>query len=196
MDHMSSFVPILPIVVRSPIIHLLCVINTLDQFMSKLSILIAAFVTLSPSILMATQEPSDNGLVAIRTDHFAYMNYILTESDVANIIRSVDASCPKKSDGNGSTLAAEPRYQASCRNKQVVKNEKRLNAGYKAARRDLSQQGKNQLDAEYLRWVESRYNNCRRDRDENLGGSLKNVVFTNCKLVELKRYTSWLGQDD
>ena len=37
---------------------------------------------------------------------------------------------------------------------------------------------------------------CRRDRDENLGGALKIVVFANCQLVELKRRTSWLGLED
>jgi uncharacterized protein YecT (DUF1311 family) len=164
--------------------------------MAKFSIAIAAVVTFVPSMLMATGAPNDNGSVAVSTDHFAYINYILSKDDVANIIRSIDASCPQKSGDGGSTLAAEPRYQTACRNKQVVKIEKRLNAGYKASMRDLSQQGKNQYEAEYLGWTKTRYNNCRRDRDENLGGALKNVVFANCKLVELKRRTSWLGLDD
>jgi uncharacterized protein YecT (DUF1311 family) len=162
----------------------------------KFSIWIAAFVTLVPSTLMATEAPNNTGSVAINTDHFAYINYVLSEDDVANITRSIDASCPQKSGGSGSTLAAEPRYQTACRNKQVVKIEKRLNAGYKAAKRDLSQQAKNQYEAEYLGWIEIRYNNCRRDRDENLGGALKNVVFANCKLVELRRRTAWLGLED
>jgi uncharacterized protein YecT (DUF1311 family) len=164
--------------------------------MSKFSLSIAAFATLVPSMLMAAGAPSDHGSVAASTDHFAYTNYILSEDDEANIIRSVEARCPQKSGDGGSTLAAEPRYQTACRNKQVVKIEKRLNARHKSARRDLSQQGKSQYDAKYLGWVETRYNNCRRDRDKNLGGALKNVVFANCKLVELKRYESWLGIED
>jgi uncharacterized protein YecT (DUF1311 family) len=164
--------------------------------MAKFSIVLAAFVTLVPSILLAAEAPGDTGSVAASTDHFAYINYILSKDDVANIIRSIDASCPQKSDNVGSTMAAEPRYQTACRNKQVVKIEKRLSAGYKAAKRDLSQQARNQYEAEYLGWARTRYNNCQRDRDENLGGALKNVVFANCKLVELKRRTSWLGLDD
>jgi uncharacterized protein YecT (DUF1311 family) len=164
--------------------------------MSKFNIVLAAFVTLVPSTLLATEAPSDNGSVAVSADHFAYINYILSKDDVANIIRSNDASCPQKSGDGGSTMAAEPRYQIACRNKQVVKIEKQLSAGYKAAKRDLSQQARNQYEAEYLGWARTRYNNCQRDRDENLGGALKNVVFANCKLVELKRRTSWLGLDD
>jgi uncharacterized protein YecT (DUF1311 family) len=164
--------------------------------MPKFSISIAAFMTLLPGTLLAAEAPSDNGSVAVSTDHFAYINYILSKEDVTNIIRSIDASCPKKSDDVGSIFSAEARYQTACRNKQVVKIEKRLNAGYKAAMRDLAQPGKNQYEAEYLGWASSRYNNCRRDRDENLGGALKNVVFANCKLVELKRRTAWLGLDD
>jgi uncharacterized protein YecT (DUF1311 family) len=164
--------------------------------MSKFRILLAAFVTLVPSTLLATETPSDAGSVAVSTDHFAYINYILSKDDVTNILRSIDASCPKKSDDVGSIMAAEPRYQTACRNKQVVKIEKRLNAGYKAAKRDLSQQARNKYEAEYLGWIETRYNNCQRDRDENLGGALKNVLFADCKLVELKRRTAWLGLDD
>jgi uncharacterized protein YecT (DUF1311 family) len=164
--------------------------------MAKFSVALAAVMTFVPSMLMATSAPNDNGSVAVSTDHFAYINYILSNDDVANIIRSIDASCPQKSGDAGSTLAAEPRYQTACRNKQVVKIEKQLNAGYKAAMRDLSQQAKKQYEAEYLGWTKTRYNDCRRDRDENLGGALKNVVFADCKLVELKRRTSWLGLDD
>jgi uncharacterized protein YecT (DUF1311 family) len=142
------------------------------------------------------QAPSDDGSVAVSTGHFSYGNYVLGEDDVANIIRSIDASCPQKSDDSGSTMSAEPRYQTACRNKQVVRIEKRLNAGYKAARRDLSAQAKSQYSAEYLGWVKTRYDNCRRDRNENLGGAMKNVVFANCQLVELKRRTSWLGLEE
>jgi uncharacterized protein YecT (DUF1311 family) len=164
--------------------------------MSKFSILLTAFATLLPGTLLATEAPSDTGSVAASTDHFAYINYVLSEDDVAKIIRSIDARCPKKSDDVGSIMATEPRYQTACRNKQVVKIEKRLNAGYKAAKRDLSQQARNKYEAEYLGWIETRYNNCQRDRDENLGGALKNVLFADCKLVELKRRTAWLGLDD
>jgi hypothetical protein len=107
--------------------------------MSKFSIAIAAFVTLVPSTLLATEAPSDTGSIAVSTDHFAYINYVLSKDDVANILRSIDASCPQKSDDGGSTLSAEPRYQTACRNKQVVKIEKRLNAGYKAAKTNTKQ---------------------------------------------------------
>jgi uncharacterized protein YecT (DUF1311 family) len=155
-----------------------------------------AFVLTAPGALMANEASSDTGSVAVNTDHFAYINYVLSEDDVANITRSIDASCPQKLGGSGSTLAAEPRYQTACRNKQVVKIEKRLNAGYKAAKRDPSQQARNKYEAEYLGWIETRYNNCQRDRDENLGGALKNVLFADCKLVELKRRAAWLGLDD
>jgi uncharacterized protein YecT (DUF1311 family) len=164
--------------------------------MSKFSILLTALVLFVPSTLLATEAPSDTGSVAASTDHFAYINYVLSKDDVANILRSIDASCPKKSDDGGSTMAAEPRYQTACRNKQVVKFEKRLNAGYKGARRDLSQQARNKYEAEYLGWARTRYDTCQRDRDENLGGALKNVLFADCKLVELKRRTAWLGIDD
>jgi uncharacterized protein YecT (DUF1311 family) len=164
--------------------------------MSKYTLPAVAFLALVPSTVLAMHMPSDNGSAAVSTGHFAYGNYILGEDDVAKIIRSIDASCPQKSDDSGSTISAEPRYQTACRNKQVVRIEKRLNAGYKAARRDLSAQAKSQHSAEYLGWVKTRYDNCRRDRDENLGGALKNVVFANCQLVELKRRTSWLGLED
>jgi uncharacterized protein YecT (DUF1311 family) len=164
--------------------------------MTKFSISIATFMTLVPGVLLAAEAPSNNSSVAASTDHFAYINYVLSKDDVAIILRSVDARCPKKSDNVGSIWAAEPRYQTACRNKQVVKIEKQLNANYKAAKRDLSQQARNQYEAEYLEWAKIRYNNCRRDRDENLGGAMKNVVLANCKLVELNRRTAWLGLDD
>jgi uncharacterized protein YecT (DUF1311 family) len=163
---------------------------------SKFTLPVVAFLALVPVTLLAMQAPSDDGSVAVSTGHFSYGNYVLGEDDVANIIRSIDASCPQKSDDSGSTMSAEPRYQTACRNKQVVRIEKRLNAGYKAARRDLSAQAKSQYSAEYLGWVKTRYDNCRRDRNENLGGAMKNVVFANCQLVELKRRTSWLGLEE
>jgi uncharacterized protein YecT (DUF1311 family) len=161
----------------------------------KFSVSIALLLALAPCSLLATEAPTDNGWVGVSTDHFAYINYVLSEDDAAKIIRSIDARCPQKSGDSGSIVAAEPRYQTACRNKQVVKIEKRLNAGYKAAMRDLAQPGKNKYEAEYLGWVAARYSNCQRDRDANLGGALKNVVFANCKLVELNRRTSWLGLD-
>lgn len=164
--------------------------------MSKFTLPVVAFLALVPSTVLAIHTPSDNGSVAISAGHFSYANYALGEADVANIIRSIDASCRQKSDDSGSTMSAESRYQTACRNKQVVRIEKRLNAGYRAARRDLSPQAKSEYSAEYMGWVKTRYDNCRRDRDENLGGAQKNVVFSNCQLVELKRRAAWLGLED
>jgi uncharacterized protein YecT (DUF1311 family) len=161
--------------------------------MSKFTTQIVTLLALVPSTVLATQASSDNLPVAVSAADFAYDKFTLSENEVTKIMRSIDASCPQKSDDSGSTMSAEPRHQTACRNKQVVRIEKRLNSGYKAAMRDLSEQARNEYRAEYLGWVKTRYDNCRRDRDDNLGGALKNVVFANCKLVELKRRTSWLG---
>jgi uncharacterized protein YecT (DUF1311 family) len=161
--------------------------------MTKFSISLAAFMTLVPGTVAATDAPSDNGAVPVSADHFAYIHYILSKDDVANIVRSIDASCPQKSGDSGSTLAAEPRHQTACRNKQVARLEARHKRDYRAAKSGLSEQAKPDYSAEYLGWVKTRYAACERDRRENLGGAMKNAVFATCKLIELNRRLAWRG---
>jgi uncharacterized protein YecT (DUF1311 family) len=159
---------------------------------SILLIPIIVFFALAPSTLVA-QTPVINAPVGDSRTEFEYSKFALSKNDETEIMRSVDASCPKQSDDDGSVLSAEPRYQTACRNKQVAQIQKRLDRAYKSAMRDLSQKVKGEYRAEYLGWVKTRYAACQRDRKENLGGALKNVVFSNCQLLELKRRTKWQG---
>jgi uncharacterized protein YecT (DUF1311 family) len=136
-------------------------------------------MALAPSVLMATPP-------------LGYGDFTLTEAEVTEVIRATNAQCPQKSDDYSSTMAKEPLYQSGCRYKQVVRNEARLNAAYKRTITRASKEARDTLRAEQRLWIKTRYDKCERDRNENLGGARKNVLFYDCQLFELKRRTLWM----
>ncbi len=146
--------------------------------MSKLPAFIAILL-LTPAALMAAPPQG-------------YGDFQLTKAEINEVINTTNISCPKKSDNAGSIWAAEPRYQAGCRYKQTVSSEARLNAAYKRTMPLLSKEARNALRVEQRLWIRNRYAECERDRSNNLGGALKNVLFYDCQLFELKRRTLWI----
>jgi uncharacterized protein YecT (DUF1311 family) len=140
---------------------------------------LAALMAVAPSALMATRT-------------LGYGDFDLTKAEINEVIDATNASCPKKSDDTGSIWAAEARYQAGCRYKQTVRSEARLNAAYKRTIPLLSNDARNTLRAEQRLWIRTRYAKCERDRHNNLGGAMKNVLFHDCQLFELKRRTLWI----
>jgi uncharacterized protein len=142
-------------------------------------LLLAALIAFAPSALLATPT-------------LGYGDFDLTKAQINEVIDATNASCPKKSDDTSSIWAAEPLYQAGCRYQQTVRSEARLNAAYKRTMPLLSKEARNTLRTEQRLWVKSRYAKCERDRNSNLGGALKNVLFYDCQLFELKRRTLWI----
>jgi uncharacterized protein YecT (DUF1311 family) len=161
--------------------------------MPKLAIPVVAFLALVPATLLAMQAPSDDRAVGVSAAEFAYSNFILSEKDTAAIMDTIVASCPKKSDDVGSIMSAEARYQTACLGKQVARLEKRHKEDYNSSKSDLSEQAKKDYSAQYLGWVKTRYADCELERNENLGGAMKNALFNSCRLFELKRRAKWRG---
>jgi uncharacterized protein YecT (DUF1311 family) len=161
--------------------------------MPKLAIPVAVFLTLVPGTLFAMSPPSDERAVGVSETDFAYRNFVLSKDDTAAIMDAIVASCPKKSDDVGSIMSAEARYQTACLGKQVARLESRHKKDYNSSKSDLSEQAKKDYSAEYLRWVKTRYADCEFERNENLGGAMKNALFNSCRLFELKRRAKWRG---
>jgi uncharacterized protein YecT (DUF1311 family) len=147
---------------------------------SKFGFSIAALMAFVPATLMATL-PSPS-----------YRDFALSDAEVNEVIRSIDAQCPQISDDYSSTMAREPLYQAECRSKQTVRNEALLKDAYKRTLASLSKPAKNALRTEQRDWVRTRFEVCEHDRNENLGGARKNVLFYDCQIFELKRRTVWI----
>jgi uncharacterized protein YecT (DUF1311 family) len=148
--------------------------------MKKSHRLLAALMAVAPSALMATPP-------------LGYGDFTLTKAEVAEIIRVTDVRCPKKSEDNSAIWANEPLYQAQCRSKLTKRSEARLKAAYKRTMARSSKEAQDTLRTEQRLWIETRYDQCARDRDENIGGALKNVMFYDCQLFELKRRTLWIA---
>jgi uncharacterized protein YecT (DUF1311 family) len=147
--------------------------------MKKSHRLLAALMAVVPSALMATPP-------------LGYGDFDLTKAEVNEVIRAANARCPQKSDDYSSTMAKEPLYQAESRSKLVVRSEARLNAAFKRTLSRASKEVRNNLRVEQRLWIKNRYDNCERDKDENLGGARKNVLFHDCQLFEIKRRTLWI----
>jgi uncharacterized protein YecT (DUF1311 family) len=124
----------------------------------------------------------------------AYADFNLNKTEINGVIDAANASCPKKSDDVGSVWAAEPRYQAACRNKLVIRSEDQLNTAYKRALAQIARSEQSAFRTEQGVWINQRYEECRRERNANLGGALRNVYFADCKLFELKRRMLWIAR--
>jgi uncharacterized protein YecT (DUF1311 family) len=151
------------------------------KFMKIRPLLFAALMAVAPSALMATPP-------------VGYGDFDLTKAEINEVIDATNASCQKKSDDTSSVWAAEPRYQAACRNKLVAGSETKMNTAYKRALAQIAKSEQSAFRTEQGVWIKQRYEECRRDRNANLGGALRNVVFADCQLVELKRRRLWIGQ--
>lgn len=149
--------------------------------MKKSHLILAALMAAPPSTLMAVMP------------QIAYADFQLTKSEIGEVIDATEASCPRKSDDVGSVWASEPRYQTVCRNKLIAGNEAKMSAAYKHTLALLSRSEQSTLRAQQAVWVKTRYQECRRERNANLGGALRNVVFADCQLLELKRRTLWIA---
>lgn len=154
--------------------------------------IIAVFAFL-PTALIASQMEAATAVKAVSATEFAYSGFVLGSADEAAIMSTIAASCPKKSDDSGSIMSAEARYQTACLGKQVKRLEKRHERDYQGSKRDLSAQAQQDFSMQYLGWVKTRYAECETDRNENLGGAMKNALFASCKLFELKRRAKWRG---
>ena len=146
--------------------------------------LLAALLAIAPSTLMATPP-------------LVYGDFGLTKAEIGEVIDVANKGCPKKSDHEksedyGSVWAAEPVYQTGCRHKLVRGSEKQTNAVYKRALALLSKSEKRAFRADQAVWVKKRYEECRSERNENLGGAFRNVVFADCQFVENIRRTFWI----
>ncbi len=140
---------------------------------------IGALMAFAPSALVATPMPS-------------YRDFDLSTVEVTEVMRATDARCPKRSDDSGSTMAKEPLYQTKCRSKQAVRSAARLNSAYKRKVARLSKPAEIALRIDQRDWIKTRFDNCEHDRNENLGGARKNVLFYDCQLFEIKRRSLWL----
>jgi uncharacterized protein YecT (DUF1311 family) len=153
--------------------------------MEKSHLILTALLTIAPSTLMAAMP------------QLAYADFDLTKAEIGEVTDVANKSCPKKSDPEksedyGSVWAAEPVYQTGCRNKLVRGREKQTNAVYKRALAQLSKSEKNAFRADQAVWLKKRYEECRSERSENLGGAFRNVLFANCQFVENIRRTFWI----
>jgi uncharacterized protein YecT (DUF1311 family) len=145
----------------------------------KFGISIAALIAFAPSALMATLPLN-------------YSDFTLSDAEVSEVIRTTNAQCPQKSDDYSSTMAKEPLYQTKCRSKQAVRSAVLLNSAYKRKVARLSTPAKIALRIDQRDWIKTRFDNCEHDRNENLGGARKNVLFYDCQLFELKRRSLWI----
>ena len=150
--------------------------------MRKSSLILSALIAIAPASLLAAMP-----------QHF-YADFELTKTELDEVIAATEASCPRKSKDAGSVWASEPRYQTLCRNKLVAGSEAQMNAANKRALTLLSKSEHSAFRAQQAVWVKTRYMECHRDRNLNLGGALRNVVFADCQLVELKRRTLWIAR--
>jgi uncharacterized protein YecT (DUF1311 family) len=152
--------------------------------MKKTYFILTALIAITPSTLMATTPR-------------VYSDFELTKEQISEVNDVANKGCPKKSGPEksqdyGSVWAAEPVYQTGCRNKLVRGSEKQTNAVYQGALALLSKSEKNAFRAEQAVWMKKRYKECRRDRNENLGGAFRNVLFADCQFVENIRRTFWI----
>ena len=150
--------------------------------MKKFHLILAALMAAAPASLLAAMP-----------QHF-YADFALNEAEMAEVIAATEASCPRKSEDTGSVWASEPRYQTVCRNKLVAGSEAKMSAAYKRALALLSRSEQSTLRAQQAVWVKTRYQECRRERNSNLGGAFRNAVFADCQLLELKRRTLWIAR--
>jgi uncharacterized protein YecT (DUF1311 family) len=144
----------------------------------KSRLLLAALMAFAPAGLMATPQ-------------LGYSDFDLSEAQIAEVISTTDAQCPQKSDDYSSILAKEPLYQSACRAKLVARSEANFKAVYKRTLANRPQEFNDTLHAEKRAWMKNRYDHCARDRDDNLGGARKNVLFRDCQLFEIKRFMLW-----
>lgn len=148
--------------------------------MRKSTLILSALIAIAPASLLAAMP-----------QHF-YADFELKKAEMDEVIAATEASCPRKSEDTGAVWASEPRYQEACRNKLVSSSEAKMSAAYKRALAPLSKSEHSAFRAQQAVWVKTRYMECRRDRNLNLGGALRNVVFADCQLLELKRRTLWM----
>jgi uncharacterized protein YecT (DUF1311 family) len=150
---------------------------------SKSGNLIAALMAFAPSALMATLPLN-------------YSDFTLSDAEVSEVISATNAQCPQKSDDYSSIMAKEPLYQTKCRSKQALRSAALLNSAYKRKVARLSKPAKIALRLEQRDWITTRFENCEHDRDENLGGARKHVLFYDCQLFELKRRSVWIQRQN
>jgi uncharacterized protein YecT (DUF1311 family) len=152
--------------------------------MKKFHLILAALLAIVPSTLIAAPAP-------------VYGDFVMTKVEIGEVIDVANKSCPKKSgpeksEDYGSVWAAEPVYQTGCRNKLVRGSEKQTNAVYKRALAPLSKSEKKTFRADQAVWLKNRYEECRSERNENLGGAFRNALFADCQFVENIRRTFWI----
>ena len=122
----------------------------------------------------------------------AYDAFKLSDSQASETMRAINATCPSKAEDVASTLSVEARQQAACRSRQVVKKEAFLKTTAERKIASLPKSSSDAARADQKVWTQTRYNECKSNQNDNLGGALKNVVFANCQLLELKRRTLWM----
>ena len=121
-----------------------------------------------------------------------YDAFKLSESQASETMRAIDAMCPSKAEDVASTLSVEATQQVACRSRQVVIKEAFLKTTAEQKIALLPRNGGDAARSEQKVWSQTRYNECKSNQNDNLGGALKNVVFANCQLLELKRRTLWM----
>jgi uncharacterized protein YecT (DUF1311 family) len=146
--------------------------------MSKFQLTVAALIALAPAGLMAAQQ-------------LVYEGFALSQAQMDEVTRAADAQCPQKSDDYSSTLVKEPLYQTACRAKLVARSEANFKAVYKRMMANRPEEFNPILRATKRAWMKTRYDDCARDRADNLGGARREVLFQDCKLFEIKRFMLW-----
>jgi uncharacterized protein YecT (DUF1311 family) len=151
--------------------------------MFKIQLSVAALIALAAASPLAAEQ-------------LTYEGFELTQAQINDVTHAADAQCPQKSDDYSSTLAKEPLYQAACRAKLVKRSEAHFKAVYRHTLATRPEEFNPILRATKCAWMKTRYDQCARDRAENLGGARKNVLFYDCQLFEIKRFMLWTELPD
>jgi uncharacterized protein YecT (DUF1311 family) len=142
--------------------------------LSKFSVSLVATFMFGSSTLMAASAP------------LSYNDFMLKDGEKAEVMIAIKASCPNESDD---TTAQD---KMKCRDKEIVRSERHLDTIYKRKIKRLPKKAQSKLRSEERAWASTRYNECLSSREDNLGGALRNVVYSECVLFELKRRTLWI----
>jgi uncharacterized protein YecT (DUF1311 family) len=145
---------------------------------SKFSFSVVAILMFGSSTLMAASTS------------LSYNDFMLKDGEKAEVMLAIKASCPNETDD---TTAQD---KVKCRDKEIVRNETQLDAIYKRKIKQLPKKAQKKLRSEEHAWTSTRYNECLHSREDNLGGALRNVVYRDCVLFELKRRTLWIERHE
>jgi uncharacterized protein YecT (DUF1311 family) len=144
----------------------------------KFSASVVATLMFGSSTLMAASAP------------LSYNDFMLNDTEKAEVMIAIEASCPNETDD---TTAQD---KVKCRDKEIVRSEMHFDAIYKRKIKQLPKRAQGKLRSEERAWVNTRYNECLHSREDNLGGALRNVVYRDCVLFELKRRTLWIERHE